>query len=187
MTPDGLYLLSEFISDAEEQHLLDCVDNAPWQTDLKRRVQHYGWRYDYSARRVNPSDYLGALPSWMSQILSKLNALPQVQQQLEQAIVNEYMPGQGIAAHVDCEPCFGPVIASLSLGYGTEMRFEHAEDLRKVTLHLPRKSLLLLTGAARYNWRHGIAARKSDPNPNPKETGRVQRDRRVSITFRSIA
>lgn len=187
MTPDGLHLFPEFISDAEEQHLLDCIDNAPWQTDLKRRVQHSGWRYDYSARRVNPSDYLGMLPSWMNQILSKLNALPQIQELPEQAIVNEYMPGQGIAAHVDCEPCFGPVIASLSLGCGTEMHFEHTRDLRKTTLHLPRKSLLLLTGGSRHDWRHGIAARKSDPNPDPKETDRVPRDKRVSITFRPIA
>jgi alkylated DNA repair dioxygenase AlkB len=33
-----------------------------------------------------------------------------------QTIVNEYRPGQGIAAHVDCVPCFGATILSLSLG-----------------------------------------------------------------------
>lgn len=41
----------------------------------------------------------------------------------DQVIANEYLPGQGISAHVDCEPCFGEVIASLSLLSACEMRF----------------------------------------------------------------
>ena len=37
------------------------------------------------------------------------------QRPFEQAIVNEYEPGQGIAPHVDRD-CFGPVVATVSLG-----------------------------------------------------------------------
>lgn len=37
----------------------------------------------------------------------------------DQVIVNEYQPGQQIAPHIDCVPCFGSVVASLTLGQPT--------------------------------------------------------------------
>ncbi|MEM9878668.1 MAG: alpha-ketoglutarate-dependent dioxygenase AlkB [Pseudomonadota bacterium] len=187
MAPEGLYLFPDFLSDDEEAELAYAIDNAPWQTDLKRRVQHYGWRYDYSARRVAPSDRLGPLPAWMTQVLLKLDELKLFPKSPEQAIVNEYLPGQGIAPHIDCVPCFGPVIASLSLCSACEMRLDTRQTARKAVLHLPRKSLLLLTGPARYDWQHAIAARKTDPNPNAPTAARIKRERRISITFRSLA
>jgi alkylated DNA repair dioxygenase AlkB len=33
----------------------------------------------------------------------------------DQLLVNEYGPGPGITAHVDCLPCFGPVVCSHTL------------------------------------------------------------------------
>ena len=42
------------------------------------------------------------------------------------AAVNEYLPGQGIAQHVDCVPCFGGTVASLSLLSPCTMRLEPA-------------------------------------------------------------
>lgn len=47
---------------------------------------------------------------------------------------------------------------------------------------LPRRSLLIMTGEARYHWRHAILHRKTD-----KIDGKlVKRHRRVSLTFRRI-
>lgn len=185
MTPEGLNLVPNFISDEEETELLASIDKAPWQTDLQRRVQHYGWRYDYSARRVDPSAYIGSLPKWMSPIVDRIDRLGHFPRRPQQAIVNEYVPGQGIAPHVDCIPCFGPVIASLSMSGDCEMQFDKGKSGPKVALHLPRKSFLILTGPARYDWRHAIQARKSDPAPLNK--GRIQRERRISLTFRTLA
>lgn len=186
MTPEGLRLLRDFISADEETDLIRSVDAAPWQTDLKRRVQQYGWRYDYRSRSVNPSDYLGDLPLWMGHIISRISRMDDFAKPPEQAIVNEYLPGQGIAPHTDCLPCFGPVIASLSLACAYEMWFERSRNGPKAFLQVPRKSLLILTGPARYTWRHAIAARKTDPNPNVHGAGRIARRRRISITFRTM-
>ena len=41
----------------------------------------------------------------------------------DQLIVNEYQPGQGISAHIDCEPCFKNTIVTVSLGSVYEMDF----------------------------------------------------------------
>lgn len=46
-----------------------------------------------------------------------------VSERMDQAIINEYLPGQGIAAHVDCEPCFGDEIGVVSLLDSHPMEF----------------------------------------------------------------
>lgn len=188
MTPKGLELVNNFLSDNEETRLLAWVDRAPWRQDLKRRVQHYGWRYNYRARRVDPSDYLGELPTWLGGVIARIDEKARFSEFPDQAIVNEDIPGQGIAPHVDCVPCFGPAVASPRLA-SCEMPCQLGEkDARqkRQKLHLPRGSLLVVSGPARYEWRHRILARKTDPNPDPPKPGRIPCSRRVSITFRTM-
>ena len=100
----------------------------------------------------------------------------------DQVIANEYLTGQGISAHVDCEPCFGEVIASLSLLSACEMQFHCVETGEARAAILPERSLLVLAGAARRDWTHAIPARRSDSIDGV----RVMRQRRVSLTFRTM-
>ena len=78
-------------------------------TDLSRRVQHYGFRYDYSAPgngRHDPAPALSTLGfTVIGERLSPFfdGAMP------EQCIVNEYRPGQGIGMHAD-HSSFGHVV-----------------------------------------------------------------------------
>lgn len=46
----------------------------------------------------------------------------------DQVTVNEYLPGQGIASHVDTHEAFGPTLLSLSLVSGVVMDFRHCPD-----------------------------------------------------------
>ncbi|MCB1562704.1 MAG: alpha-ketoglutarate-dependent dioxygenase AlkB [Alphaproteobacteria bacterium] len=175
-TPDisGLQHVPDFITEDEEQALMEAIDHQPWLSDLKRRVQHYGYKYDYKARAVADDSYLGPLPEWIEDIASRLSFKP------DQAIVNEYLSGQGISAHVDCVPCFGDTIASLSLGSGATMQFTNGQE--KHDLYLEPRSLVILSGPARHDWTHAIPARKSDMVNGFK----VERHRRVSLAFRTV-
>lgn len=56
----GLTYLPNYLAEKECNGLVSAVDGMPW---LKRRVQHYGYRYDYKARRVVPEMYLGPITS----------------------------------------------------------------------------------------------------------------------------
>ena len=40
----GLNYIPNYISKEEEHVLLDLIDKQPWLSDLKRRVQHYGYK-----------------------------------------------------------------------------------------------------------------------------------------------
>lgn len=173
---EGLSYIPDFITQDEERELLDNIDVKPWLHDLRRRVQHYGYKYDYKARTVTQDNYIGPLPAWIEPIAEKLPF------KADQAIVNEYEPGQGIAAHIDCVPCFDGVIASLSLAAPVMMHLIHPQTGQKEELYLQPRSLTVLSSAARYDWQHAIPARKSDMVNGFK----VQRKRRVSLTFRRI-
>lgn len=178
----GLAYVSEYITPAEEAGLIHTIDAKPWITELKRRVQHYGYRYDYKARSVTPESYLGALPDWLSAYADRLRADGFFPSQPDQVIVNEYRPGQGIAPHIDCMPCFTDTIASLSLGSPCVMEFTNVETQDKISVLLEPRSLVVLSGDARYRWQHAIPHRKTD-----RHNGNVfPRGRRLSLTFRKV-
>lgn len=178
----GLQLISDFVSLEQQHELLATIDSLPWRNDLERRVQHYGWVYDYKRRAVDASMYLGPLPSWALQLATRLRDEGSMAKLPDQLIVNEYVPGQGIAKHVDCKPCFGPVVASLSLGSATTMVLQRGREPDKLELRLPIRSLLILAEDARYVWSHMIPARQSDMVDGVRRA----RARRVSLTFRTV-
>ena len=94
--PQGLKYLPDFISAEEADNLVRKIDTQPWCDDLKRRVQHYGFRYDYKARQARAEDYLGPLPSFLQGLAEQMTHAGHFGFVPDQAIVNEYMPGGGI-------------------------------------------------------------------------------------------
>jgi alkylated DNA repair dioxygenase AlkB len=180
---EGLTYMPNFLSKVEHDQLLKDIDNNNWLPDLKRRVQHYGYKYDYRSRIINKSMHIGAIPIWAQEVANKLKNQSLINYLPDQVIVNEYMPGQGIANHVDCEPCFGDTIVSISLGGSCVMNFTNLNDPRIISkILLEPKSVIILTGDARYKWMHGIKLVKSDLVNNVK----YYRQRRVSLTFRKV-
>lgn len=174
----GLDYLPDFLSADAECRVLEQIDELPWQNDLKRRVQHYGYRYDYKARAIDHSMYVGPLPPFAVEVAQRLLAQSLIREMPDQLIVNEYLPGQGITPHVDCEPCFKDTIVTVSLAWAYEMEFINVATQEVKSLLLERGSALILRDEARYAWRHCIRARKSDRG--------VPRGRRVSLTFRNV-
>jgi alkylated DNA repair dioxygenase AlkB len=181
-TIPGLAYIGDYLAFTEQEQLLITVDQLPWLGDLRRRVQHYGYRYDYTRKTVDSSLYLGSLPDWAARLAQRLQHDGHIASVPDQLIVNEYVPGQGIAGHVDCVPCFGDTVLSISLGSACVMTLTQLRERTAVPLLLEPGSLLVMAGAARYDWKHGIAARKSDTY----EGATIVRGRRVSLTFRTI-
>ena len=113
----GLKFVEGFLTQGEQDDCVRRVDAAidQWRDDLSRRVQHYGWRYDYQARAITPDMHIGALPDWLARLARKLYEETGLFDRVpEQVIVNEYLPGQGIATHIDHQG-FGPTVCTISL------------------------------------------------------------------------
>ena len=50
----GATLVPDIVTEAEEERILLRISQAPWMTDLSRRVQHYGFRYNYRGPHQRP-------------------------------------------------------------------------------------------------------------------------------------
>ncbi len=174
-----------FISPEEEAALIAAIDKENWIGDIRRRVQHYGYRYDYTKRNLSVDDKIGALPQWADSLCQRFvqdgtfdGAPP------DQLIVNEYEPGQGIAPHADRD-CFGAVLAGVSLASDCLMDIYPNPKNKKADsfpITLERRSLLVMSGESREKWLHGIRPNKSDTQDEQK----VPRTRRISLTFRTV-
>jgi alkylated DNA repair dioxygenase AlkB len=179
----GLEYHKNFISKIEHNEILTIIDNQIWLDDLKRRVQHYGYKYDYKRRSIDKSMHLGEIPFWCKIIGEKMQDKGIINFMPDQVIVNEYLPGQGIANHIDCEPCFNDTVVSLSLVSNCIMQFTNKKNLKEIIpLLLEPCSIIVLKEDARYNWMHGIKAVKTDNYYGQK----IIRKRRVSLTFRKV-
>lgn len=178
----GLLYIPEYITKEEHESFWQSVNAENWLGDLKRRVQHYGYKYDYKARFIDYSMKIGELPEWVIPFAKKLyqeGYMPAIPDQL---IVNEYKQGQGIASHIDCEPCFGDTIISLSLGSTCVMEFTNKKTGEKIEVLLEPRSLVVLKDDARYLWTHGIKGKKADFFKGVK----YERTTRISLTFRNV-
>ncbi len=178
----GLDYIEDYINESKHNMLMKRIDEQQWLNDLKRRVQHYGYKYDYKARRVVRDMRIGKLPEWLEELAKELCEDGHMPEVADQVIVNNYKPRQGISRHIDCEPCFEDTIVSLSLGSGCFMDFTNKDKTEKFPVWLAPRSIVVLKDEARYEWLHGIAPRKSDT----WEGNTVPRERRVSLTFRKV-
>lgn len=178
---NGLDYKREFITPEEEHRLIKFIDENEWSNDLKRRVQHYGYKYNYKIRKIDESLRATPIPNELDFILERLVSNEIFDTKPDQLIINEYLPGQGITKHTDCIPCFKDTIVMISLNSTCTMKFTK-KDMETVELFLEPRSILVCSGESRYEWAHEIPARKSD-----KYNGNVfHRSRRVSLTFRQV-
>lgn len=74
----------------------------------------------------------------------------------DQVTVNIYEPGQGIPPHVDTHSAFEEPIVSLSLLSDVVMEFRDCANVKAVrNAFLPARSLMVMTGASRFRFKHG--------------------------------
>jgi alkylated DNA repair dioxygenase AlkB len=177
----GLEYTKDFLDTDQQEYYLNQIDLFPWHTGLKRRVQHYGYIYNYKSKKINANEDIISLPKWaveLSTIIYELNISPYL---ADQVIINEYLPGQGISSHIDSPSIFADIVISISLGSKCVMNFNY-DNKEKESILLTPGSLLKLSGEARYKWKHSIPARRTDYYDEIK----ITRSRRVSITLRKM-
>jgi alkylated DNA repair dioxygenase AlkB len=174
LMPRGLRLIEDYISESVENELIQYINSRKWNTELARRVQHYGYKFPELYTMTSLVD-CEPIPYIIMPVLQKLNN--ELNRNFDQIIINEYKRGQGINQHIDKVDLFGDTVVSLSLGSPTVMHFTSAESGEEMSIKLSRRSVLILQGDARYTWRHSIKGKNNDDG--------VPRETRISITFRT--
>jgi alkylated DNA repair dioxygenase AlkB len=177
---DGLRYIPEYLTSEVENVLLEAADTHEWQLadHSGRRFQVYGFHYNHKRVEAYP---IGELPMWTRDLAMRLRddgLIPTVPNQL---VANDYPAGSGLFGHID-QAVFGDTIVSVSLGSACGIRFSHVASGRVEECVLEARSALVLSGDARWNWKHEIPARRVDIVGADERP----RSRRVSLTFRAV-
>lgn len=187
--PPGLRIIENIISEDEELQLLSLLDfNKTSSSNLKhRQVKHYGFKFCYDINNVDKINPLvGKIPRECNLLWKRLKDKYNLNLgEFDQLTVNCYKPGQGIPSHIDTHSAFEDPILSLSLGSSIVMDFRK-DDGSHVPVYLSQRSLLIISGESRYSWAHGITPRKIDIVPSDKGLTILQRETRISFTFRKV-
>jgi alkylated DNA repair dioxygenase AlkB len=174
--PEGLRYQPEFISRDEESDLIAhirALPLAPFQFGAyegKRRVASFGWRYDYSERKLEQAD---ELPLWLAPLIDRIEKFADLPaSSVRQVLCTEYQEGVGIGWHRD-KPQFGQVFG-LSLASTCRFRFRRktGSTWQRFKLEAEPRSLYMMSGESRHVWEHSIPPVESE---------------RYSITFRTMA
>jgi len=191
---DGVNVLHEIITEDDEAKIvahLDGCDGTPeakadaggierrecW-TDSQsgRRKIEYGPKVNFKSETIRLE---GALvpPAWalrgpILRTAVRRGYLGEFDAAEVGALEYEPVRGASIAPHIDDSWVWGERIAICSLLSACAMSF--LRNGREVLVHLPRRSLLIISGKARYEWMHAI------------RRGAIKQ-RRISLTFRELS
>jgi alkylated DNA repair dioxygenase AlkB len=172
----GLSYSADVVTREEEQALIDWINAMPlapfrfqgWTG--KRMTFSFGWRYDFDKGGFGPAE---PIPAWLAPLKAKAAVRAGLaDEELVQALLIRYDPGAGIGWHRD-RPVFDHVVG-ISLGAEAALRFRRRTEkgFDRFVLRAAARSFYHLTGQARHDWQHGIAAMETC---------------RWSITFRSLS
>ncbi|MDF3813255.1 MULTISPECIES: alpha-ketoglutarate-dependent dioxygenase AlkB [Rhodopseudomonas] len=159
--PEGLDYVPGFISREEELELVGHASGLPLQPfqfgqyEGKRRVASFGWRYDYSARRLLPAD---PIPCWLNPLIHRIETFGGPGIRVAQILCTEYQPGVGIGWHRD-KPHFDRIFG-ISLASSCKLRFRRTlgDTWERLALEVEPRSVYKMSGASRLEWEHSISA-----------------------------
>lgn len=153
---NGVVVLTDWITPDEETQLIkrcgEALTGAVQNGGQGRsRVVRFGYAYD-------EVKWIGDIPTWLDPIRERLKP-----DTFNSVTINEYHRGTTIHPHID-SLSFGEPIAVLSMITGSMMVFSEPDNHKKIVDEaiLPARSLLLLSGDARYNYAHTLRPVKGE-------------------------
>src|SRR5947207_10863853 len=83
----GFTLLPDFINAGEERELLAKVENGPWETDWRRRIQQYG--LGYAGEHGRAASWIRDFPDWLTALAKRVERF--FDRFPENSVINEYI------------------------------------------------------------------------------------------------
>ncbi len=167
--PEEAVLICAMQMALETGHSLGLKGRVVMQHSLNRR------RYNFRTRWLEDDSTGHTMPKPLYELIKRLKW--DYGFGMDHVMANKYYPGGSIAPHMDAI-CFDNVIFSLSLGCEATLSFRK-RDQGVRNLQLPPRSLLLMAGQARYQWRHSLQMPSAEESKD-RPYGGV----RWSLTFR---
>ncbi|XP_055329730.1 alpha-ketoglutarate-dependent dioxygenase alkB homolog 4-like [Paramacrobiotus metropolitanus] len=185
----GLYIWLDFVSENEEEFLVNCIDQRSWvESQSGRRKQDYGPKVNFKKQKLNPASFTG-LPGYSRFLLERMISQGDCKDYFSDfrcaELCNlEYTRERGshIEPHTDDTWLWGDRLVSVNLISDTFLSLIPTDSFAaqsglppeiRVHVPMPRRSLFLMMGEARHKWKHAII---------PEDIC----DRRLVMTFREL-
>lgn len=198
--PPGLYLIPNFVTEAEEQEMVDFLLKNQWQDHMsaKRPTQHFGYKYlrsggiDRHKKVAGDWDVLQKYADRLEKIFPGVK--------IGQVLANLYYHDTGIGAHRDKETdlIFGiSLVGDINMTMKRTQNVEGVASTIKYKFLVPRRSLYIFVDDAALLWTHEISVTKSveypEMDPLASDYGKLKTKLpkgkeyiRISITFRDM-
>lgn len=175
----GLKYCSNYLTEDEEKSLLKLLDESKNLTPIthskdSRYVIQYGYTYAYDRSGVIKCS---PIPDVYKKLVDaeRIKILLEKDCEFDQLIINRYLPGQGITAHIDHTKYFGDTIFCISIGTPVTINFTMDDNPKKDSaIVVEPRSAYAMTGDSRYKYKHSIPA-------SARQTGI-----RYSLTYRKV-
>lgn len=154
--------MPDFITEAEELLLINNIDKMPWVDSQSGRRKHdFGPKVNFKRKKIKSESFLG-FPSYSAFILKRMKELAVLRDFLPVEMCDlEYEPSKGAAIdpHFDDFWLWGERLVTINLLSNTCYTLSQSDKSMRIIIPLPRQSLTVLYGDARYKWMHSIARR----------------------------
>lgn len=171
----GIELIPEFVTIDEELEICNSIDQVPWlDSQSGRRKQDFGPKVNFKKKKVNIGSFSG-FPQFSRLVVDRFRSVDSLRDFVAVELCHlEYTPerGSAIDLHLDDTWLWGERLVTLNLLHPTHLTLRLKET--EVLVFLPRRSLVILTGPARYVWQHAIKREHVT-------------SRRLAMTFRELS
>lgn len=174
--PSGFLYQAELLTSEEQDSLYEDITALNFEPYLfrgfpaNRKVAAFGYRYDYSTRRM---ELAPPLPPYLLDLRLKIASFAsRSPDAFEQVLVTQYVPGTALAWHRD-RLQYGEIVG-LSLLAPAKFKLRRRVGLKweRAAITLEPRSVYRMSGEVRFDWEHSITAVD---------------DLRYSLTFRTLS
>ena len=175
---DGIYLISDFLNEDEEQTLLKSIDNDIWITSQSGRLkQDFGMKINFKKQTIK-TKYFTGMPIYSNQLIErlKIHRLLNDFQSVELCNLDYHIQrGSHIDPHIDDTWIWGERLITINLLSDTILSLIPNDNASNKIIYipLPRRWVIVLYGDARYEYKHSIQQQHI-------------RERRIAVTFREL-
>jgi len=161
----GIFLVDEFVTQEEEQKLVSVIDcRKPWVPSQEGRVkQDYGPKVSFLKRKVSVGNF-GGFPDFAVNLMNRIQVNhPEIMDGFVpvEFCILDYCPERKsyIRPHYDDKWIWGDRLITVNLLSDTYLRLTREFNIPpiEIVIKMPRRSLLVIRGEARYEWYHSIS------------------------------
>jgi alkylated DNA repair protein alkB family protein 4 len=175
---DGIYLVSDFIDENEENDLINSFDNDIWiSSQSGRSKEDFGIKINFKKQTIK-TKYFTGMPMYSKTLIERLQSHRILKDFQSVELCNlDYHSQRGshIDPHIDDTWIWGERLITINLLSNTILSLipKDKDATKIIYIPLPRRWMIVLYGDARYEYKHAI------------QRQHIQ-DRRIAVTFREL-